>query len=667
MPQTVIPSTTQKSFQPNNKDVRYLNKDFASFRQNLINFAKYYYPNTYADFNDAAPGMMFIDMASYVGDVLSYYIDYAFKESLIYDATERKNIIALAKNLGYTPQPVRGATGQIQVSQICPATTDVNGNYVPDPSYLLSIQDNMQVSNNAGASFLTNQTIDFSFSSSLSPLSQSVYQRDNTNVPTFFLLQKSTNIRSGQVVQQTFTINAATPFLNIYLPQNNILEIISVVDSDNNTWYEVDYLAQDMVLADQPNTDASEGELSQFQTTVPYILDYLSTSRRFTVNVDANNLTYLQFGPGTSGFADEIINLSSQQVGVGLSNVENLNISLDPSNFLNNDTYGLAPSNTTLTVTYTTGGGFQSNSPSNSIININSVSVNNTTEGLTPEQVNLLNTVITSLTVNNQDATVGGAGPETNSDIQQNAIANFGGQNRIVTQNDYLARVYSLPAKYGTIAKAQVITYNSLNVNQSQILTGTVNNNNVATVSGSNVQNFFRNIYYDQSNPFAVNLYILSYDANQNLTQANSALVTNLMTYLRQFRMLTDSINVIDGYIVNIGVEFVITTLKGYNKKDVVANCITAVQNFFDINKWEFSQAINLSSLRLEIAKIDGVQTVVSLNITNLTPATTNGGNYSSVAYDIAAATQNDTIYPSLDPSMWEVKYPNTDIVGTSL
>lgn len=662
----MVPTTTQKSFQPKSKDVRYLNKDFSQFRENLINFAKFYYPNTYADFNDSAPGMMFIDMASYVGDVLSYYTDYTFKEGLIANATERKNIIGLAKYLGYTTKPARGATGQIDVFQICPATS-ISGSYVPDPKFTLNVKDNMQVSNNIGASFLTSEPVNFGVDTNTSPLTTTVYQRDSTGVPTFFLLQKSANIRSGKVVTKTFTINQMTAFLDLYLDETNILEIINVVDADNNQWYQVDFLAQEMVLSDVPNTDSFEGNLSAFQNTVPYILKYLKTSRRFTINVDENNRTFLEFGAGTDGFADEIINLSSQQVGVGLSNINNLNLSLDPSNFLQNDSYGLAPQNTTLTVTYTIGGGFESNSPSNSIINIDSLDIDNTTDGLSPEESSLLNTVKTSMKVNNPQATVGGAGPESNDDIRQNAIANFAAQNRIVTQDDYLARVYALPPKYGSIAKVQVITYNSLDVNQNQILTGTVDASNVATVNNDNTQNFFRKIAFDRGNPFAVNLYVLSFDENKNLTTPNDALVANLLTYLRRYRILTDGINVIDGYTINIGVEFVITVFKGFNKKDVLKNTIATVQDFFNIDRWEFSQPINLSSLRLEIAKVEGVQSVVSLNITNLTPLTTNGDNYSPVEYDIASATKNDIIYPSLDPACFEVKFPDKDIKGSCI
>jgi len=222
-----------------------------------------------------------------------------------------------------------------------------------------------------------------------------------------------------------------------------------------------------------------------------------------------------------------------------------------------------------------------------------------------------------------------------------------------------------MPSKYGSIAKAQLITFNSLDVQENQILVGAVNTSNVATVDVNNTQDYFRKISYDRSNPFSVNLYVLAFDENKKLTTVNDALTSNLLTYLRKYRMLTDGINVVDGYIINIGVEFGITVYKGYNKKEVLANAIASVQDFFNIDQWEFSQPINLSSLRLEIAKIEGVQSVVSVTIKNLTPLTTNGEDYSPIEYDISASTRKDMIYPSLDPSIFEVKFPEKDIKGT--
>jgi len=659
-------SPIQKTFLPNNKDVRYLNRDFSQFRDALIQFSKYYFPNTYKDFSDASPGMMFIEQASYVGDVLSFYIDYIFKESLLYNTKERKNIIALAKFLGYTPKPSKASVGQIDVFQLIPAIYE-NGEYIPNEKYALGIRENMQVSNNAGASFLTSEPVNFGVDTKLSPRTITVYQRDVTGAPTFFLLKKTVNVRAGKLMTKIFTVNSMQSFLKLYLSEENILEIIDVRDSDNNKWYEVNFLAQEMVLYDVPNDESFEGVLATYKDTVPYILKHLKTSRRFTVNVDENNLTYLEFGAGVNGFADEIINMSSQQIGVGLTNLTELNLSLDPSNFLKNDTYGLAPSNTNITITYTIGGGFESNSPSNSILSIESVTIDNSTEGVAPEEANLLSTVKTSLQVNNPDATNGGKGADTNEEIRQNAIANFSAQDRVVTQLDYLARVYSMPPKYGKVAKAQIIPYNSLDVQQNQILTGMVDEKNVAVVNNANTQNYFRKIAYDRSNPFAVNLYVLSYDGSGNLVTPNEAMVSNLMTYLQRYRMLTDGINVIDGYVINISVEFMISVFKGYNKKEVLKNCISTVQNFFDIDRWEFSQPISLSQLRLEIAKVEGVQTVVSLKIKNLTPLTTGGELYSSVEYDIDAATKDDMIYPSLDPSIFEVKYPDKDIRGSTV
>jgi hypothetical protein len=653
-------TTTQKSFQPQNKEVRYINRDFSQLKESLINFSKYYFPNTYKDFTESSPGTMFIEMAAYVGDVLSYYTDYTFKESLIYNATERKNLISLARFLGYKPRPSRGATGKIEAFQLIPAIND-NGNYIPNSKYALNIKDNMQVSNNVGSSFLTLEPINFNVNLVKSPRDLTVFSRDNNGIPLFFLLQKSANIRSGKLSTKTFSVNGQTPFLKLFLDETNVLEIIDVRDADNNKWYEVDFLAQELVYFDTPNEDAFEGKLSSFQSTVPYILNYLKTSRRFTVNVDENNRTWLEFGAGINGTEDQIINLSSQQIGVGFSNLKNLNLSLDPSNFLNGNTYGLAPSNTTITITYTTGGGYESNSPSNSITNIDSINIDNSFDGLTPEESNVLNTVKTSLRVNNSDATVGGRGPETNEELRQNAIANFAAQNRIVTQSDYLTRIYSMPSRYGNIAKAQVLTYNSLNINENQMLIGTVDTSNVATVDN---KDFLRRISLDNNNPLAINLYVLAYDENKNLIKANEALVSNLLTYLRSYRIMTDGINVIDGYIINIGVEFTITVFKGYNKKEVLKNTISSVQSFFDIDKWEFSQEINLNNLRLEISKNEGVQSVSSLNIKNLTPLTTNGENYSIVEYDIYSATKNDVIYSSKDPSIFEVKYPDKDIKG---
>lgn len=657
-------SNVSKNFAPNSKDIRYLNRDFSQLRESLINFSKTYYPTTYKDFSPASPGMMFIEQAAYVGDVLGYYTDYTFKESIMQSATERKNIINLASYLGYKIKPSRASTGYIDIMQLCPSTDDGIGNYFPDTNYMLTVKENSQFASNALSYYILNSSVDFSLSSSNSISGSSVYSRNPDGTPQFFLLTKQGLISSGQVLTKEVVVGIPNQFFQIVLDETNVLKVISITDSDNNTWYETDYMAQELVPNSIPNDAEYEGSLSQYKDSVPYIMKYLKTSRRFVTSVDENNMTTIQFGAGVNGSDDELVTFDSNLIGIGLSNAATVNIPLDPSNFLKNENYGIAPQNTTLTIRYLIGGGFQSNCQSDEIRTVISAQFDNPSEGLLPEQINLLNTVKNSLVINNSEPCVGGKDGETDEEIKMNAMANFAAQCRTVTQNDFLVKIYSLPAQYGSIAKAQVITDTSLEVGINKILVGVVDENNVAQVVSNSNNNFFRRIAYDATNPFAINVYILSYDANKKLTKPNLALITNLITYLKQSRMITDGINVIDGYVINIGIDFTITVYKGFNKKDVLLNCINAVQRFFNIDQWNFSQPINFSQLNLEIAKIDGVQSIVNIDIYNKTAL---DGDYSHVQYDMTAATKNGIIYPSVDPSIFEVKYPNSDIHGSTL
>ena len=608
--------------------------------------------------------MMFIEQAAYVGDVLSYYTDYAFKEGVMSDATERKNIINLASYLGYKVKPSRASAGVVNLMQLCTSTDDGIGNYSPDPDYMLIIKENSQFSSNAGSYYILNAAVDFSISSSSSPRIDSVYSRNQDGTPEFFLLTKEGNISSGQVLVKQQVVGSPSSFFQILLDETNVLGILDIVDSDNNKWYEVDYLSQELVPIAIPNDVEYEGSLSQYKDSVPYIMKFLKTSRKFITVVDENNITTIQFGAGINGVDDEIVTFDSNLIGVGLTNISKVNVPLDPSSFLKNENYGIAPQNTILTVRYLIGGGLNSNCQSDEIRTVVSADFDNPSEGLLPEQLNLLTTVKNSLAVSNPSPCVGGKDAESDDEIKMNSMANFAAQSRTVTQNDYLVRVYSLPSQYGSVAKAQVITDTNLNVGINKILVGVVDQNNIGTVINNNVNNYFRNIAYDVTNPFAINIYVLSYDSNKKLTKPNQALVTNIITYIKKFRMMTDGINIIDGYIINIGVDFVITVYKGFNKKDVLLNCIQSVQDFFNIDNWNFSQPINLSQLNLEIAKVDGVQSIPSIDVYN---KTTLDGDYSSIQYDISAATKNGVIYPSVDPSIFEVKYPDSDIKGSVL
>ena len=649
-------STTQKTFKPlANKDISYLNRDFSQFKKSLIEYTKSYFPKNYQDFSDSSPGTIFIDMASYVGDVLSFYLDQQFKESLFPYTEERKNVIALSKFLGYKPKVSRPSLTNFDVYQIIPSVKNSDGEYVPDSKYALRIKEGMQLVNGSGVYFVTTDAVDFSMDSVESPREISVNSRDDYGIPQFFLVKKTINGISGKIVTKTFTVSDNTPFYKIYLDETDVLEILDVRDQDNVVWNEVDYLAQDVVLTSYENTSLNDDRYVQYQSSVPNILKLLRTQRKFTRNVNSDNFTYLEFGPGNEGVNDEIIVPSAEILGVSLSNLKNLNVSVDPTNIVNSDSFGIYPKKgTQFTVKYLVGGGVNANSQTGDIKTIVGVEYENDVNILTVAEQNLFQVIKNSLAVENNVPAVGGDGSESVDEIKQNATAFFSAQNRVVTADDYIARVYAMPAKYGSVAKATVVSDNNLNANS--IVDGSLTQNN-QVVSNRNISGMLKN-------PFSINLYLLSYDENKNLTKPNSALFHNVRQYLNQYRMMTDGINLIEGYIVNIGVEFKIVTYNNFNKKEVLINCVNAVKDFFNIDLWGFSQPINLSQLELEIAKVEGVQSVASLKLTNLT---TKNGSYSSVEYNIDAATVNKIVYPSLDPCVFEIKYPDTDIKATAV
>ena len=652
----------QKSFNSSKREIKYLNRDFSSFKSSLIEYAKTYFPRTYKDFSDASPGMMFIEMASYIGDVLSYYTDYQFKESLMPYAEERKNVLALANYLGYKTKPTKSATTEIDVYQLIPATKDSNNNYIPDNNYALKIREYMEVSNETGVSFITTDPIDFSLDSKFSPREISVYSRDEYGIPQFFLLKKSAKVIAGKITTSTFTVGSAVPFYKMSLTEDNVIDIIDVRDSDNNKWYEVDYLAQDLIFIETENTVFTNNNYVQYSSEVPKLIKSLKTSRKFVVNVTANNTTYLEFGPGTNVTSDEIIYPNSELIGVGLQNIKNLNLNYDTSKLLNSETYGQSPTNTVLTVQYLVGGGLESNSPSDTIKNISSVVFLNDITGLTPSQNSLLTTVKNSLRISNPNPAVGGQNEENVEEIRQNALANFGSQNRTVTIDDYISRIYSLPPRFGSIAKVTVLPNSDLSISTNQnLLSGFVNNKNQTTLIDNSLENNFRKVNFDVSNPFSLNLYILSYNSNKNLTQTNEALIYNLRQYLQKYKIISDSINIIDGYIINIGIDFKILVYNNFNKKEVLDQCLQKAKDFFKIDKWYFNQPININQLELELAKVEGVQSVAEVKFKNLTQ---NDGNYSPHEYNLDEATINNIIYPSLDPSVFEVKFPDNDIRG---
>jgi hypothetical protein len=664
-----------KSWGSDTKNLNYVGKDFSTLKQNLVDFTKTYFPDTYSDFNEASPGMVFIEQAAAIGDVLSFYQDTQLKESMLAYATERKNVVSLAQSMGYKPKITSPAVTTMTVYQLVPSIgTGVNNK--PDSSYYLKIKDGMEITSttNSSITFRTVDSIDFE---NETDREIDVYERNtSTGEPTLYLITKRVKAISATQKETSVTLSDSTDYPSVTISDTNIIEIASLMEGSNK-YYEVPYLAQESIFVEKPNTE-SNSELSSYSSVVPYILEVQKVPRRFSVKVNSDNTLDLQFGAGKSITGDETLLPNTKNVGLGLANsVNRLNQGIDPSNFLKTNTLGVAPSNKTLTIKYLVGGGIESNVNQGDLTTIRKIEFEE--DLLSVADLNLYSTMKQSVAVENLEAAVGGRGSESIEEIRQNALAMFGSQNRAVTKQDYVVRAMSMPERYGSVAKVYVSQDGEIDNNSPSSILANPNTlaeftNLVDSLKNSNKADIQKQLVKflankktslnEVNNPFAINMYVLGYDGNKKLTSLNQAVKQNLKTYLGEYRMMTDAVNIIDGYIVNIGVDFEIICYSNYNKREVLTNCLTQLQSYFEIDNWTFNKPINISEIELILANVEGVMSVPSVKIGNLCRE---DGSYSANDYNIEEATKGKIVYPSLDPCIFEVKYPNKDIKGRAL
>jgi hypothetical protein len=605
------------------RNINYVNKSFSEFRDQLINYSQVYFPTTYTDFTETSPGMMFMEQAAYVGDVLSFYLDNQIQENYLQYARQYDNIYDLAYMYGYKPRATGLAYTLLDFYQQVPAKLSASA-YVPDFDFALYVNSTTQASTTAGSPvvFTIEDPIDFTVSSSLDPTEITISQVSNGN-PTYYLLKKTRRAFSGTVKSETFSFGSPQPFSTVEINDSQIAGVIDIVDSNGYKWYEVDYLGQEMVFDGIKNTNINDPKNHTNSLNAPYILQLKQVQNRFATRFTANNTLQIQFGAGSPLTTTEEVVPNPFNVGLGLPFEQSkLTTAYSPTNFIFTNTYGNAPSNTTLTVRYYNGGGVGSNVLSNTITNINKGTIQFINGNLDPVTANY---VFNSVATNNPIAASGGQDGDTLEEIRQNSISNFSTQLRNVTSDDYLVRTLSMPSRYGSITKAWT---------------------QKPTAGDANV---------------TLDIYVLSSDINGKLTTASETIKQNLKTYLNQYRMIGDSLTIKDAYILNFAVDFEIVTYPNFNNNAVLQTCIQTLQLYFNINRWQINQPIIVPDLYVLLDALDGVQTVKKVTITN--KAGYNSG-YSEYAYDMNGANQNGTIFPSLDPSIFELKYPNTDIKG---
>ena len=648
-----MPTYGKENFKESN--VNYLNKDFATLKTSLMNYAKSYFPNSYRDFNETSPGMMLIEMNAYVGDVLSFYIDKQYQEMLLPLAEERRNIITMAKMFGYKVKPIVPAyvnltfTSEVNASSGDVSKVDYSNAGVFDAGIeIVSSTDSDTI-------FTTLEPIDFRITGSND--TTTIGSTDDSGLASTYTLSRTVRAVSATEKTITFQIGIPEKFKTLTIPDTNVIDIISCVDSNNNNWYQVDFLAQDKIpiqthYTDDINRDSAYssdtgGLLST--TAVPYSLTYISTTKRFTRETNQDNTTSLVFGNGVlrSGQIVDEGFIDLEQIGIIIPGQSNdLNEAIDPLLGDEYSTLGETPNNTTLTITYRVGGGINSNVPSGDLSTIPT--------GTTAQSGNISAT-LTSVT--NDSPARGGKDEEDTIEIKERAKAFFSTQNRCVTKEDYEARVLNVPSKFGNIAKAYVARGVQENIFQTTLVSvqGQIqdlysafqeaaqeirdavpddNDSQTAVKLNEFIDDLsaLNDISYageeSLENISTINIYTLAYNNRKQLVgnpHASSlgtndhlplTLTSNIKRYLENFKLLTDVITINDGYIVNFGIIFDVIAEKYANKQQVKLNCIQVIKDYFRIEKMQFNQPIYKSQLEYEIMGVEGVRSIGHVTIT---------------------------------------------------
>ena len=635
----------KQKFKPTN--INYTSKDFSTIKADLIEYTKSYFPDTYKDFNETSPGMMLIELSSYVGDVLSYYVDYNYKENILSTATEKRNVRRLAEFLGYKTPNKTPSVVKLKVTATINANLDGTPNYDTIPANN-PFTNGLQIQSNIDSELLFETTGEIDFSISGSPDTPSISAPNlNTNgEASSYTLTRYVQAISAQTKTKSFTITSPTKFLELDLGEDNVIEILNCTDSSGEKWYEVDYLSQERILKETYYTDdvgdrsgsaydQGEGIVDNSLISIPYTLDYINTNKKFVTNFDVDtNSTKLMFGNGlykynVTGSSNSSIFTTMEQAGLELNGQSFTSINAPISDFgTNNLNMGETPANTILTIKYRVGGGPDSNA-----------------------QVGELTTIAdgtTGITVTNDEAATGGTDGQTVEEIRHNAKSFFASQNRCVTRQDYQARILNLPAKFGNIAKCYVERVD------------------------------------DDGGLF---VSTLSYNQNKQLVQTPELVLKNIKTYLNQYRMINDHLDfgftldvsgvdvLFSGYKVNFGVEFEVNSDRRVNPSDVKIQVINTIKDFFKIERMQFRQSINMNDLQYNILGLEGVIGIKKLNLFQVghdrnmayyqaDGDTASGESGYGFQYEFNNSLVDGIYRPSLTPSVFELRNPNQDIYG---
>ena len=589
--------------------INYTARDFESIKDSLVEYTKRYYPNTFKDFNEASFGSLMLDTVSYVGDILSFYVDYQANESFLDTALEYKNIVKLARQLGFKYPGAPSSHGEVTVYALIPSNTTGTA---PDETYYPVLKKGSSFASTAGVKYLLTEDIDFS-----NPDNEVVVAKSNstTGTPTYYAVKAFGKIVSGEIKSELIEVGSYTKFKQVELADaEDISEILEVVDSSGQQYFQVDYLSQDVVYKEFTNPTVGD------QQFAPKIIKPVTVPRRFVFEREPAR-AYLQFGFGSESDleSDQIVDPANVLLNMTGKKYITDN-SFDPYNLISSDKFGVVPTDTTLEIVYRTNTAGTSNSPVGAITTILDGTLRFT--NVFNLNTSKVNDVRNSLEAINETVIVGDTDYIDSDNIKTRAVGSFHSQNRAVTIQDYKTLCYSMDPKFGSIKRCSV-----------------------AVDSDS----FKRNL----------NLYVISEDANHKLISSNKSIKDNLKTWLNNYKMISDTIDILDARVINLGIDFSVTSELNSNKGQVLQQCISAIKEYFRVSA-DIGEHFYITKIYSILNNVPGVVDTSKVEIKRIT-----GNNYSNTYYDIKSNRSADGKYILIPKNViYEIKYVDDDVRG---
>jgi hypothetical protein len=599
----------------------YLARDFDGFRAQLVEYARIFFPDKIQDFSEASLGGLLIDLSAFVGDTMSFYMDHQFNELNYETATELVNIENHLRNAGVKIRGKSPASTNVNFTITVDGLTQSTGLVVPDTSQLPKVLTGTEFTG-GGATFTTLQDIDFAKTDFLGQLlgNVEVATVNADGSPATFNITRSIPVAAGSLITENISIsNTFVPFRTVTLANADVSSITGVFDSSGNDYYEVDDLSQDNVFRAVSTDKPLDGSFASSN------LEVIPAPYRFTTETSlTTRLTTLRFGSGDGkSVQDDVLSDPSELALPLVGTTTFKKFSIDPQNLLESNSLGVSPRGTTLTVTYLSGGGLNTNVAAGTITTVSSL------QTIFPSSATgaAVTRIRANATVTNPNPASGGDDALTVEELRAKIPSAVNSQNRIVTREDLLSRVYTLPAQFGRVFRAGV------------------------SPSGEN--------------KLSSDLFIICKDSSGKLAPASDTLKLNLRSYLNEFRLVSESIEIKDAKIINFGVDFTIRVRPNANKIVTLTNVINNLKVLLRTQNFQIGEPIVESDIIFSILNTAGVQALPSLSFRNFF-GTVNDVSYSGEVFDLNANLLNGLVVPPRD-SIFELKFPNTDIVGSVL